>query len=101
MDINNKNEKEVVVHTKPFESMVNLRLLQINHVKLEGKFKFLPHELKWLQWHGCALKTLPSDFCPQKLGVLDLSESKIERVWSSYSNKVMVYTCPHHNIANS
>ncbi|XWS34906.1 hypothetical protein CRYUN_Cryun21dG0077400 [Craigia yunnanensis] len=88
MDINNKNGKEVVVSTKPFESMVNLRLLQINHVKLEGKFKFLPHELKWLQWHGCALKTLPSDFCPQKLGVLDLSESKIEHVWSSYSNKV-------------
>ncbi|XWS34909.1 hypothetical protein CRYUN_Cryun21dG0077700 [Craigia yunnanensis] len=88
MDINNKNEKEVVVRTKPFKSMVNLRLLQINHLKLEGKFKFLPHELKWLQWHGCALKTLPSDFCPQKLGVLDLSESKIERVWSSFSNKV-------------
>ncbi|XVF07073.1 hypothetical protein REPUB_Repub06bG0105900 [Reevesia pubescens] len=91
MDIKKKqpeNGKQVVVSTKPFKSMVNLRLLQINHVKLEGKFKFLPHELKWLQWQGCALETLPSDFCPQKLAVLDLSESKIKRVWSSYSNKV-------------
>ncbi|XP_021292771.1 TMV resistance protein N [Herrania umbratica] len=82
------NGKEVVIYTKSFESMVNLRLLQINHVKLEGNFYLLPHELKWLQWQGCALKTLPSDFCPQKLAVLDLSESKIERVWSSYSNKL-------------
>ncbi|XP_007044430.2 PREDICTED: disease resistance protein TAO1 isoform X1 [Theobroma cacao] len=80
--------KEVVIYTKSFESMVNLRLLQINHVKLEGNFKLLPRELKWLQWQGCALKTLPSDFCPQKLAVLDLSESKIERVWSSYPNKL-------------
>ncbi|XVE84955.1 hypothetical protein DITRI_Ditri17bG0053300 [Diplodiscus trichospermus] len=88
MDINSKNGKEVVVRTKPFEPMVNLRLLQINHVKLEGRFKFLPHELKWLQWHGCPLKTLPSDFSPQKLAVLDLSKSKIEEVWGSYSNKV-------------
>ncbi|XP_022733870.1 disease resistance protein TAO1-like [Durio zibethinus] len=89
MDVINSNGKEVVIFTKPFESMVNLRLLQINHVKVEGKFKFLPHELKWLQWQGCALKTLPSDFCPQQLAVLDLSESNnIERVWNSYSNKV-------------
>ncbi|XVE84952.1 hypothetical protein DITRI_Ditri17bG0053000 [Diplodiscus trichospermus] len=88
MDVNNKKGKEVVVCTKPFDPMVNLRLLQINHVKLEGRFKFLPRELKWLQWHGCALKTLPSDFCPQKLAVLDLSKSKIEQVWSSCSNQV-------------
>lgn len=86
-----ENGNQVVVHTKPFKSMVNLRLLQVNHVKLEGKFKFVPHELKWLQWQGCALKTLPSDFCPQKLAVLDLSESKIEKLWSSYSNNVMTY----------
>ncbi|XVF84462.1 hypothetical protein PTKIN_Ptkin17bG0039000 [Pterospermum kingtungense] len=85
MDVENKKVTEVV-STEHFESMVNLRLLQINHVKLEGNFKFLPHEIKWLQWQGCALKYLPSDFGPQKLAVLDLSESKIERVWSS--NKV-------------
>ncbi|XVE56181.1 hypothetical protein DITRI_Ditri03aG0217200 [Diplodiscus trichospermus] len=88
MDINNKKGKEVAVCTKALRPMVNLRLLQINHVKLEGRYKFLPPELKWLQWHGCALKTLPSDFCPQKVAVLDLSESEIQQVWSWYSNKV-------------
>ncbi|TXG46623.1 hypothetical protein EZV62_027874 [Acer yangbiense] len=81
-------ERELVLCTKPFESMVSLRLLQINHVKLEGKFKFLPAGLKWLQWKQCTEKTLPSDFSPSQLTVLDLSESGIERVWDSNNNKV-------------
>ncbi|KAE8716508.1 TMV resistance protein N-like isoform X2 [Hibiscus syriacus] len=80
--------KQVTVGTEPFESMVSLRLLQVNNVNLEGKFKFLPRELKWLQWQGCALDTLPSDFCPQKLAVIDLSGSKIKQLWSSSVNEV-------------
>jgi hypothetical protein len=68
--------------------MVNLRLLQIDYVNLEGEFKYLPVELKWLQWKGCPMKNLPSDFGPRKVAVLDLSESKIEQLWGSYSNKV-------------
>ncbi|XP_039017931.1 disease resistance protein RPV1-like [Hibiscus syriacus] len=82
------DRKQVIFGTKSFESMVNLRLLRVNHVNLEGKFKFLPRELKWLQWHGCALETLPSDFCPQKLAVVDLSDSKIKQLWSSNVNEV-------------
>ncbi|KAJ0037279.1 hypothetical protein Pint_23113 [Pistacia integerrima] len=83
-----ENERETILSTKSFKSMVSLRLLQINHIKLEGKFKFLPAELKWLQWKKCTVKTLPSDFCPVQLAVLDLSNSAIEHVWGSYTNKV-------------
>ncbi|CAK9134305.1 unnamed protein product [Ilex paraguariensis] len=76
-----KSEGEVMLCTKPFETMVNLRLLQLSDVKMKGSFKHLPAELKWLQWRRCSLKNLPSVFCPRELTVLDLSESKIERVW--------------------
>uniref|UniRef100_A0A7N2LBC3 Uncharacterized protein n=1 Tax=Quercus lobata TaxID=97700 RepID=A0A7N2LBC3_QUELO len=69
--------------------MVNLRLLQINNVNLEGEFKYLPVELKWLQWKGCPMKTLPLDFCPRKVAVLDPSESKIEHLWRSNNYKVL------------
>ncbi|KAF3973233.1 hypothetical protein CMV_003341 [Castanea mollissima] len=85
---NAEKKREVVLCTKPFESMVNLRLLQINHVRLERKYKYLPAGLKWLQWKGCPLKALPSEFLPRELAVLDLSESRIEQVWGWYSNKV-------------
>ncbi|KAF7850392.1 hypothetical protein BT93_L5529 [Corymbia citriodora subsp. variegata] len=62
------------------EKMVDLRLLQINYVALDGGFNHIPAELKWLQWKGCPLKTFPFDNCPQDLGVLDLPESKITSI---------------------
>nr|DAD46051.1 TPA_asm: hypothetical protein HUJ06_004281 [Nelumbo nucifera] len=76
-----KDKKERKVCTRGLEPMVNLRLLQINHVNLEGSFKVILTNLKWLQWKGCQLDALPSEFCPQELAVLDLSESKIRQVW--------------------
>ncbi|XP_035540054.1 disease resistance protein RPV1-like [Juglans regia] len=83
-----EREREVILYTKSFESMSNLRLLQINYTRLVGRYKYIPAQLKWLQWKGCPLKSLPSDFCPRELAVLDLSESKIERVWRRYTNQV-------------
>ncbi|KAI8527217.1 hypothetical protein RHMOL_Rhmol12G0058500 [Rhododendron molle] len=76
-----KKEGEVILQTEPFQKMVRLRLLQLSNVRLEGNFKCIPPELKWLQWRKCPLENLPSDFCPQQLAVLDLSDSKIENVW--------------------
>ncbi|THG11289.1 hypothetical protein TEA_000940 [Camellia sinensis var. sinensis] len=72
-------EGEMILQTKPFQSMICL-LLQLSNVRLEGNFKCIPPDLKWLQWRTCPLKNLPSNFCPRQLAVLDLSESKIENV---------------------
>ncbi|KAJ6293581.1 hypothetical protein OIU76_021768 [Salix suchowensis] len=83
-----QEEGEMILDTEGFKSMVNLRLLQINHAKLQGKFKNFPAGLKWLQWKNCPLKNLPSDYAPHELAVLDLSESGIERVWGWNSNKL-------------
>ncbi|XP_010251791.1 PREDICTED: TMV resistance protein N-like [Nelumbo nucifera] len=76
-------EKEVKLRTDSFEPMINLRLLQINHANMEGSFKLIPSELRWLEWKGCPLDAFPSDFSTPKLSVLDLSESKIRHVWKS------------------
>ncbi|XAR49155.1 hypothetical protein NMG60_11032249 [Bertholletia excelsa] len=82
-------ENDDVVSTKAFEPMVNLRLLQINHLRLKGSVKQVFAELKWLRWKGCPLKALPSDFCVHGLAVLDLSESNIQQVWNhERKNKV-------------
>ncbi|XP_035540154.1 disease resistance protein RPV1-like isoform X2 [Juglans regia] len=83
-----EREREIILCTKSFESMTKLRLLQINYTRMVGKYKYLPAELKWLQWKGCPFKSIPADFSPRELAVLDLSDSKIEQVWGSYSNKV-------------
>ncbi|CDP00247.1 unnamed protein product [Coffea canephora] len=98
---------EVILNSTSFESMVNLRLLQFSNVKLEGRLKRLPAQLKWLQWRKCSLRSLPSDFFPRELAVLDLSESKIERIWGrkwcwhaqQVSNNLMVMNLRRcHNI---
>ncbi|KAJ4961746.1 hypothetical protein NE237_021656 [Protea cynaroides] len=81
-DFKAEEVKEVKLCTKMFQSMLNLRLLQINYVNFEGPFKHLPADLKWLQWKGCPLEALPSDLYPCKLAVIDLSESMIKQVWN-------------------
>ncbi|BFG16562.1 hypothetical protein CerSpe_028360 [Prunus speciosa] len=83
-----EKKREVTIFSRPLRAMVNLRLLQINYLNLEGRFKFLPAQLKWLQWKGCPLNSLPSEFPPRQLAVLDLSRSKIERLWHGRGNKV-------------
>lgn len=72
---------DVILCTNSFKPMVNMRLLQINNVKLIGSIKFIPAELKWLQWKGCSLKTLTSEFFSHHIAVLDLSESKLTKLW--------------------
>ncbi|CAI9768033.1 unnamed protein product [Fraxinus pennsylvanica] len=73
-------ECEVIVDTKWFKSMVNLRMLQFSNVRLEGDFKHIPPAVKWLQWKKCSLRSLPSVFLDSEMAVLDLSESKIESI---------------------
>ncbi|XP_019433797.1 PREDICTED: TMV resistance protein N [Lupinus angustifolius] len=81
-----KNE-EVILHTEAFEPMVSLRLLQINNLRMKGKF--LPAELKCLQWRGCPLEYISLETWPRELAVLDLSNSKkLENFWGWKGYKV-------------
>ncbi|WJX95825.1 hypothetical protein P8452_77099 [Trifolium repens] len=51
--------------------------------------KFLPDELKWLQWQGCPLEGIPLDTLPRELAVLDLSNGqKIKSLRGLESHKV-------------
>ncbi|KAL5562981.1 hypothetical protein UlMin_032728 [Ulmus minor] len=83
-----KEEDEIFISAKAIETMGKLRLLQINHVNLRGKFKSFPAGLKWLQWKECPLKALPDDFYAPQLALIDLSNSKIEQLWGSKNIKV-------------
>ncbi|XP_065860930.1 disease resistance protein RPV1 [Euphorbia lathyris] len=76
-----ENVKDEILCTRSFKQMINLRLLQINGVDFKGSFKYMPPELKFLQWKGCHLKNLPEEFCMQNCAVLDLSDSKITKLW--------------------
>ncbi|KAL6131941.1 hypothetical protein ACLB2K_070314 [Fragaria x ananassa] len=46
-----------------------------------GNLEFLSHELRFLLWHGCPLKSLSSTFIPKNLVRLDMRGSRIRELW--------------------
>ncbi|KAM3358844.1 disease resistance protein RUN1 [Capsicum galapagoense] len=89
-----KETDEVVLRTEVFDQIVNLRLLKLDNVKLEGNLGKLPSSLKWLQWKRCTLSSYYSNYYPSELAILDLSESQIERIGS------WKWTWSHKKVAN-
>ncbi|CAN6976212.1 unnamed protein product [Brassica rapa subsp. trilocularis] len=79
---------ENTIPVEHFAPMKKLRLLQINHVELQGNLELLPSDLKWIQWRGCPLKDVPASFLSRQLAVLDLSESGIRRFQSFQPKRV-------------
>ncbi|XP_062173051.1 disease resistance protein RPV1-like isoform X2 [Alnus glutinosa] len=73
--------EDVLLETKAFTKMKNLRLLQINDVHLIGSYEHLCGELKWLCWHKCPLKFLPHNFHLENLVILDMQHSNVKEVW--------------------
>ncbi|PRQ59651.1 putative winged helix-turn-helix DNA-binding domain, leucine-rich repeat domain, L [Rosa chinensis] len=97
--------KDVDIDAEAFVRMTNLRLLLIgyNHYidfnakdfplellhqprdeckqHVSGVVKFLSRDLRYLMWHGCPLKSLPSNFGPKNLVDLDMRFSHIEQLW--------------------
>jgi len=73
--------RKVNFNSIAFIKMQRLRLLQLDHVRLTGDYKYLSKELRWLRWHGFPLKFMPNNFYPRNLVVIDLQYSNLRRVW--------------------
>ncbi|XP_031476950.1 TMV resistance protein N-like [Nymphaea colorata] len=74
------------LNTKSFATMSQLRMLQLDTVKLEGKYEHLPRTIRWLKWSPEGLDSLPASLQLDNLVVLDLSWSSITRVWNQPTN---------------
>ncbi|KAH9782086.1 ADP-ribosyl cyclase/cyclic ADP-ribose hydrolase [Citrus sinensis] len=67
-----------------FLKMTNLRMLLIRNVQVqlpEG-LEYLSNELRLLEWTGYPLKSLPSNFQPDKIVELNMCYSYIEQMWN-------------------
>jgi len=71
-----------------FEKMKNLRLLAIQDRKGVKSIRFphslglLPENLRYFQWDGYPLKTLPPTSCLEMLVELSLIESHVTKLWN-------------------
>ncbi|MCH86258.1 NBS-containing resistance-like protein [Trifolium medium] len=61
----------VCFDTSAFEKMKRLRLLQLEHVQLNGDYECFPKHLRWLSWQGFPLKYTPENFYQKNLVAMD------------------------------
>ncbi|KAK0579930.1 hypothetical protein LWI29_033585 [Acer saccharum] len=82
--IQNTNLK---LDSQVFKKMHNVRFLKFYRwenyslVRLPRGLKYLPDELRYLHWVGYPSKVLPSNLSLENLIELNLSHSKVERLW--------------------
>ncbi|RVW94977.1 Disease resistance protein TAO1 [Vitis vinifera] len=84
--------KEIQFTTKVFAKMKKLRLLKVHCNDHDGlkreeykvffpkDFEF-PHNLRYLHWQGCTLRSLPSKFYGENLIEINLKSSNIKQLW--------------------
>ncbi|XVE72257.1 hypothetical protein DITRI_Ditri11bG0025200 [Diplodiscus trichospermus] len=75
-----------------FNKMVNLRIINFySYSYKNGEFRLLlsdealeslPDELRYLHWDYCRLKSFPSNFSPENLVELNLTNCNIEQLWN-------------------
>ncbi|KAK7294348.1 hypothetical protein RJT34_17237 [Clitoria ternatea] len=97
--------------SKAFKKMPNLRFLAFqghhkdskrtyNSLLLPRGLEALPNKLRYFEWDGCPLKSLPPSFCCENLVELSLRESNVEKLWHGVQNmpyleKIDLEGCTH------
>ncbi|PRQ25290.1 putative leucine-rich repeat domain, L domain-containing protein [Rosa chinensis] len=76
-----RNSSKVVLETNAFTRMHKLRLLQLSHVQLSGRYEEFPAGLRWLCWIKFPLASLPTDFPLESLVALEMCYSSLRRLW--------------------
>ncbi|XP_024636987.2 disease resistance protein RPV1 [Medicago truncatula] len=76
-----QGEKTVCLNTNAFKKMNKLRLLQLAGVQLNGDFKCLSRDLRWLYWHGFPLTYVPAEFQQGSLVAIELKHSNLKQIW--------------------
>ncbi|XP_052183207.1 TMV resistance protein N-like isoform X1 [Diospyros lotus] len=74
--------KEISLSPDAFSKMSKLRLLKLSNVWLPNGLDYLSNDLRVLDWHGYPSKCLPSNFQPDNLVTLKISNSCLKQPWN-------------------
>ena len=88
------SKNTVCLNTKAFKKMNKLRLLQLAGVHLDGDFKNLSTELRWLYWHEFPSTYAPVEFQQGSLVALELKYSNLKHlkhIWQASKVHVLFY----------
>lgn len=76
--------EEVYLNAKAFKRMRRLRVLIIHNAYVSGDFNYLSNNLRWIDWEGYPLPSLPANFHPKKLVGLFMPHSYIKDLGQGY-----------------
>ncbi|KAF5468032.1 hypothetical protein F2P56_012223 [Juglans regia] len=97
--LNSPLQEELHLNSGVFLEMKNLRLLKIiGNVHLSQGLCYLSTELRVMEWHGYALKSLPMGFPPDKLVELNMRCSHIQQLWQGTKS---LYKLEHVDLSDS
>ncbi|QHO09463.1 TMV resistance protein N [Arachis hypogaea] len=80
-----------------FKKMPNIRILKFYdsrrhetsaNVCVSSTLESFPNELRYLEWSGCPMKSLPSTFCAEKLVTLSMPDSQLSKLWDGVQDLV-------------
>ncbi|XP_028752097.1 disease resistance-like protein DSC1 [Neltuma alba] len=80
--------RDLYLEADIFKKMPNMRFLKLysdsgsSHVHLPEGLKFLSNKMRYLEWCGFPLKSLPSTLCPEKLVKLCMPNSHLQKLWN-------------------
>lgn len=72
--------EEVFLNAKAFKRMRRLRLLIIRNASIAGDFDYISNNLRWVEWDGYSLPSLPINFHPKKLVGLFMPNSHVKNL---------------------
>ncbi|XP_057449697.1 TMV resistance protein N-like [Lotus japonicus] len=88
--------KDLHLSYNSFTKMCNIRFLKFHsdmrsdrcNIYLPNGLESLPHKLRYLQWHGYHMESLPSSFSAKFLVELSMPNSHLEKLWDGVQDLV-------------
>ncbi|PRQ23145.1 putative leucine-rich repeat domain, L domain-containing protein [Rosa chinensis] len=68
------NSPKIQLNGGSFTNLKNLQIFKVGYKMLSGEsVDYLPNRLRVLDWSDCSLRSLPTNFNPRNLGMLEMS----------------------------
>ncbi|MED6180965.1 hypothetical protein PIB30_014944 [Stylosanthes scabra] len=90
-------KRDLHLDADTFKRMPYIRFLKFYHsgrgttapnVYVSSTLESFPNELRYLEWSGCPVKSLPAAFCAEKLVELSMPRSKVSKLWNGVQDLV-------------
>ena len=84
---------DLPVDAKAFAKMHPLRVLKLNYAHLKGNFQCPSKRLRYLEWYGFLMESIPADLYMENLIALYMPHSSLIELWTGPKVCKCVFVC--------